>query len=169
MYVLHAIRRAKENTGLPHKSIRLPSTDIAKDIETIKSKISREEGTWRIYRSVNKRDVFKTYKWMQHKMLDDTDMFHADRLDRLWTKGLMQPENKAERLYLVDVDSKDAVEVDSVVITLNILGVKIDEIIETPNGFHIVANPFDVRDLDDCKYTEVKKDALLFIERVEND
>ena len=39
-------------------------------------------------------------------------------------------------------------------------------VIETPNGYHVVVDRFDVRLLEGIDYVEVKKNALVFIDYV---
>jgi len=169
MYVLHAIRRTKENTNLTHRTMRIPTHNIERDLPLLRAMIKREEGVWRIYRSVNRRDINKTFLWMQHKMLDDvTNKYYADRVDKLWTKGLMQTEHKAERKYLVDIDTDSLFGQTLIIEHLKQKGVAIIQIINTPNGIHMVTYPFDVRFLEQFDDAEVKKDALLFIERIDN-
>jgi hypothetical protein len=72
----------------------------------------------------------------------------------------MQPHNKAERKFLLDIDDKDSIDVVKTI--LEIAKIEILDFIETPNGYHIVTFPFDRRILPKC--VDVKPDALKFKE-----
>jgi hypothetical protein len=127
MFILEGIRRKKDNPDSNKKEIcfrhiSAGTENLEKDIELLKSriKLSGEPGVWRIYRTVNKRDVVKAKRAFVHQLIDidDQGVFEKDEqgndfVSTLWKTVLCQPENKAERNFLVDVDSKDRALIDS--------------------------------------------------------
>ena len=171
-YMLVALRRVSksknENVGLTQKVIRQlikPSDDYHLEVEKLVNDISNEDGYWRIYRSVNKRDLNKAFKALQIEMINrGTEI--ADRIDGVWKSIIMKPENKAERLFLVDIDTKNEKILMDIISSLNPIG--IIENNETPNGYHIITKPFKPQLLQNFKDVEVKKDALFFIKDIDN-
>lgn len=175
LYMLEAIRRPKDpgNEGLPNLCFRQIMREFETDREVLRARVAKEPGTWRLYRSVNRRDFQKAYQALYQGMLfkmlrPETSNFA--KVDSEWKTCLMQPENKAERLYLIDCDTKDDAFLKAVNGYLNERKVDIHEFKLTPNGAHLVVDPLDVREFNskffrvDAAGAEVKKDALLFLE-----
>lgn len=179
LYVYHAIRRKKENPNLKEITLREAAMETDEDeaIMRLKRRLSGIGGQWRIYRSVNARDTQKTKIYLIKKLLD-SDQYN-NNLDTLWRTALMQPENKAERLYLIDLDTKD-VEIVGIILSSGIVDVL--NCVETPNGMHFVIkpaseerlcdyindvlsddNPIKLEEMGVENYLSVKKDALLYI------
>ena len=166
-YVYQAVRRKKENlTSSDSKQyweIACEGYNEAALIETLKRRVAHKAGVWRIYKSVNKRDEVKS-KLMLLEILQRSLVYEDKRrVEAMWRTVLMQPENKAERLFLLDVDHKDV----NISRLLERVQRPLERMVTTPNGFHVVVKPFDVRLVDDIENVEVKKDAFLFIEKFE--
>ena len=168
IYVYQAIRRTKENsTTSGPRVIREP--DVHEDtVGVLKKAIQGYPGTWRIYRSVNLRDVRKAEIELAKTLIDRAYAPQDGQKNvlSLWKTILMQPRNKAERLYLVDIDTTDdekALEIVDIVVELAGHG----ETVQTPNGWHFLCKPFDVRVLEQFDCASVHKDGLLFVERIE--
>lgn len=86
--------------------------------------------------------------------------------ESLWKDILMQPRNKAERLFLLDVDTKD----DNILERLNNYLLVSDLFFEarpTPNGMHYVTEPFNPVVLEEFEDVSLKKDGLLYVESLE--
>jgi hypothetical protein len=174
-YILSALRRKKENPNLQELCFRQIVKDMEIDLNILKARISKEQGIWRIYRSVNRRDLNKAFKHFQHKLIDGIDPWG---LESEWKSSLCQTENKAEKKFLIDIDNNpDQYEIDSIknYIVKN-KGIILEEN-RTPNGYHIITIPFDSRDiygesehrrLNSFTNLEIKKDALFFLEIVDN-
>jgi hypothetical protein len=170
-YVVIALKRVSkskdENTGMEKESRRL----IVKNGLTVDEVVARaktmcdSKGVWRIYRSVNKRNFDKAFKKLQVEMIMNPEF--ADHVDSKWKSILMGSDCKAERKFLVDIDTKDFNVHNQVISVLNELNIELFDHRETVNGFHIVCDPFDPRKLSEFKDVEVKKDALLFLESFE--
>ena len=182
IHVYCAIKRKKENTPehLSNGPIVMRESDIHEDtISLLKESTKKYPGVWRIYKSVNKRDVKKSELELVKTLIDKhtTSINNIKPVPRLWKTILMQPRNKAERKYLIDIDNVDIIDSVKEILTDYITNhnnsdqnkqlMNSFDTIKTPNGYHIIIEPFDVRILDhfsekDCS---INKDGLLFIER----
>ena len=129
VYMFEALRRTKDNPGLPHRCIRYVHPTTFAPVQILKNLVGNQEGVWRIYRSVNERDINKAKKWLLHKLIDTHEMDH--KIDSLWYTVLMQPENRKGRSFLVDVDTKDVGKVKEVTGLLSLMGIL--ETAVTPN------------------------------------
>ena len=178
-----AIKRKKENPDMKsHKEelcFRQVVYDEEEDLDILKFRISKFPGVWRIYKTVNARSVEKAKKVMFKWLIDG--LYQHYRFDTLWKKALLQRECRAEKKALVDVDTNNVEKIDSVIFTIlrwfrnkDNYPYKISDlmdVIETPNGFHIICKPFDKRILNDFDYACVDYDRFVFIEKlkIEND
>jgi hypothetical protein len=170
-YIYSAIRRNKDNEGMSGKEkvVRKLIKNIDTDIEILK-KITESmgSGTWRIYRTVNKRDFIKAHKELIHYLIDNPDKTH---IESIWKTILSQPRNKAEKLFLIDIDDGNNESWNSVKHELIARNVGIIDYNVTPNGFHFITHGFDVRGFIESFDFDVtiKKDALFFVESYIND
>lgn len=171
-YMVIALRRISasknENVGLEKACIR----KIVKSNETIditvnhlKKIIADEKGVWRIYRTVNKRDFDKARKILMKDLIDRPEDLDY-KIDSHWKSILMKSKCKAERKFLVDIDTKSTEVLENV---LEALKMTMSDVIDTPNGYHIVSDCFDTRILKDFEDVEVKPDDLVFMEMFENE
>lgn len=182
IHVYCAIKRKKENT--PEYLINGPTvireSDIHEDtVSLLKESTKKYPGVWRIYRSVNKRDVKKSELELVKTLIDKHTTRQGDfkPVPRLWKTILMQPRNRAERKFLIDIDNIAIIDTVKEILTNYINDynnngknkqlMTLFDTIKTPNGYHIISEPFDERILsnfskDDCS---INKDGLLFIER----
>jgi len=157
-----AIRRKKENRELKEICFRQLVRDEIQDLEILKTRIKFYPGAWRIYKTINKRDLTIGLKQVMKKLIDNPDKY-KHRIDSLWKTELMKPACKAERNMLVDID-------------LNLTKNQIKEfaedmskekrIIKTPNGWHIVIPKTDTRPFENLQGTEIKRDGYVFVEKV---
>lgn len=172
MYVYQAIRRRKENKTIegPRVIRQVDYHDDHRWVEhRLKKAIQDYPGIWRIYKSVNRRDYNKARLELAHTLINQLvkPEGNSDKNpESLWKDILMKPSNKAERLFLVDVDSTDYDEKKAVQDVLRL--VKFHQVTPTPNGQHIITDPFDPRSIEKLfPYAEVKKDALVYVDTVE--
>ena len=166
VHLLIAMRRKKENRELKELCFREVIRDDVNALATLRAKVKGFPGTWRIYRTVNKRCVKKAQLLLQKKLLDHP-VSYSYRIDSLWKTCLLNPTCKAERNVLLDIDKKDiSLEEVSKIVVDNELDVA--EYSRTPNGYHIVAHKPSVRDLwGDKRISDTHRDGLMFVEVVE--
>lgn len=169
VYVYEAIRRAKDNAeGDPYKNGCFREVcwngDEEETICRLIEKTSRKPGVWRVYRTVNRRDVRKTQIELIKTLVDMVagDNTTTKSPESLWKTLLCQPRNKAERRWLLDCDVDNPLPpaISSPLIT-------VQEISKTPNGWAFICAPFDPTKVSLPGFAEIKKDALLFIKRYE--
>lgn len=164
VYIFHAIRRNKDNTPENHghmKSREICLGDESRTIARLKANTTAP-GIWRIYRSVNRRNVKKAelelLQTLASRLAFPTSVSDAP-VTSLWKTILMQPHNKAERKFLIDVDDENALP-----LVRNIASLEIESIVKTPNGYHIVCLPFDPRLIENIPNVSIQKDGLLLID-----
>ena len=164
-----AIRRTKENreSGLKEVCFRHVIRDDEKDLQFIKQRISGIPGVWRIYKTVNARNFEEARKVLITKLVQDPENWMY-RVDSLWKTCLLQPQCKAERKFLIDIDIKDLDVESKVVDIFHENHVHIVHTIGTPNGVHLVVEKFDTRLIEGIKDVEFKRDGYVFVERIEN-
>lgn len=171
MYVYEAIKRTKENSNIEGpriiREVLYAHQTEEQVITKLKKAITEFPGVWRIYRTVNKRNYDKARLELAHTLFDqliNPEGTSNKNPESLWKDILLQPRNKSERLFLLDIDTKD----NSVLLKLLtnpqlIVRYKV----ETPNGYHLICEPFNPELIQNIEQVEVKKDALVYIETVE--
>jgi len=167
LYVYQAVRRTKENDNIVGPRIIREVSSYTNPINILKKATADYPGIWRIYRSVNARNVNKAEVELVKTLVDrinDPSSASNKPIPSLWKTILMQPRNKAERLYLIDIDTVNS-EVPAAINRL--LDGKVHMSTNTPNGYHLIAEPFDIRLVESIEDVSVLKDGLLFIEKYE--
>lgn len=116
---------------------------------------------FRVYESVNARDMDKATLELQRTLLG----YSGNKgVDRLWLSILQKPLCRAERKFLIDVDHEDDKEYEAVYDTLIYNNVSVLDVYSTKNGHHIITKPFSPALLSDySSYAEVKKDSLRLV------
>lgn len=118
----------------------------------------------RLYISVNSRDAKKIQRDLFIELYDKQLDFVS--FQRKLVSIANKDENKASRNYLLDYDKdsteeemlKDLEEIKEHIKHGNILEILVYK--KTPNGWHIITNPFDIRAINK-DYITVKKDGML--------
>lgn len=122
----------------------------------------------RIYSSVNERNINKAIRLFKKRQLDndyaytdEQENFYCDIGNRFFS-CLQNPEARDSRNFLIDLDSQRIQHYIDVCSQLDDL-TSVLYVKETPNGFHIVTEPFDSSKFHHPKATFLK-DGMLFIE-----
>jgi len=161
MYV--AIKRKKDNINAKNKlCIRQIIKDYDKDRKIIISKMKiLEHGHWRLYRTVNARNVEKAYREFIHYLIDNGPIIN---IDSKWKSILLKNHNKAESKFLIDVDKPGKSIERNMSKYLQERNIQIYEHTTTLNGLHFIVAPFDTRAFEENFEfpVEIKKDALFF-------
>jgi hypothetical protein len=172
IYMYEAIRRPKENSNMDGlrcvRAVKYDNTTEDEVIAQLKLKIASTAGRWRIYRLVNARDPVKA-KLELIETLTKQLVYPLSVSDKnpeaLWRDILMQPRNKVERLFLIDVNTLDYGCVSQILADARIT---VQYVTHTPNGYHIVAEPFDPRFIEPLsEFASIKKDALVYITTID--
>lgn len=117
----------------------------------------------RIYSSVNQRDFSKAIHMFHSKMVDvihsnmDQKFFFLE-MDNMFVSSLGSPQCRMESNFLFDIDHDDKYDVQEV---LKILENHVEKAIlrETPNGHHIITQPFNYK----LTPLEPKTDAMILL------
>lgn len=176
VYVLMALARSSENeevTATNQPCIRKIVEDeeeFEEKIEQLERAVSESDTKYRLYMTVNARSVTDAF----FQLRDEYDMYLAQilkgnndikrqlkRVDHNWKSVLMTPPTRAEKFFLVDLDDPseevkealmDALEEETELLLYN----------ESPNGHHIVCEPFNYTEFEfDADY-EIKTDDMIF-------
>lgn len=185
-YILSVMARPKENNAITYNNIPM-FREIITNKSNLKNKYNQlksmannytvqentmdEDLTFRLYITANARDIDTAFYIYQKELLEmrrhaqnghDASKEKMKRLDKEWKSILQKDTTKDDSKFIIDIDAKDAFKE-----VYNILEDKTDIIkcISTPNGYHIITEPFEYpkhKSLDE-EYIEVKTDGLLFI------
>lgn len=137
-----AIQRKKD--GHSSKKVhRRIIYDEEKDFQIIKASCDIEGGLWRIYHTVNARDMVKALANFRHILLDATKTSVAS----MWRKELLQQYNRAERKFMIDLD--DLTKKEQILDFLETEGKQVLEEHKSPNGLHLICEPFNRKNFSD--------------------
>ena len=167
IHMFIAIRRTKDNTeNCNAKKIhRRLIYNEEYDLEIIKRQCEAEGDIWRIYHTVNARDIQKALnrkddkKNFRHIMVDT---LRTD-IESLWRKELLQRYNRGEKKYMLDIDAKDTKILDE---CKQLVGDNFLNLYPSPNGYHMVIKPTDVRLFEDVADVTVLKDGYYHVTTV---
>ncbi len=166
VHLFVALRRRKDNDELQAICLREIIYDYEVDLNNLKNRLDGRGGTWRIHKTINKRNVAKAMKVLQHAMIDNPE-YVASHMASVWKTSLMHKTAKESRNILLDVDSREANEKVRRILIAN----DIDTVAEarTPNGYHYVLSNPDTRLFADIPDVDIKRDAYIFLEVYEAD
>lgn len=132
-----------------------------------KQKADHPEEAYRIYSSVNPRNIEKAIREFKFAQLEadyyDSESrngFYFDVKNR-WISALMKPSSRIGTLFLIDID--EASSVSAAIEACHFHGIKIIYSYETKNGSHLVTEPFNPN-IWDKAHGEIKKDALILLD-----
>ena len=184
VWILKGISRNKDNDEDMDKFISRMIISKPKDIEECYKKIKQMGNklgtTYRMYVSLNSRDVVKGLFSFQKKLLDisydvtrdlDSGLQMAKQIGSKWKTELEQMNCRGTKRFLIDID-EDSIELkDRVVAELHLM-VKAGKttvwtIRRTVSGYAVVMDACDIRGLlNTFKDNDVtiQKDSMLFIE-----
>jgi len=131
------------------------------------------EYMWRIYETVNWRDLRKTWYMWNQKMLDwqrsdpTGKMEWLDKVHAKWISIMMTPEcrYKVDALFLIDKDDKK--QIPKLELFMAGWGINIKEKYETPGGWHYLVDPFNKGEINFKGFNaEIHADGLRLVEVV---
>jgi len=166
VHLFLALRRNKDNRDIEdhqelcfHQVVR----DYDKDLAILKTRIASFPGTWRIHKTVNKRNIHRARIWMMKRLID-TDGSYDYRIDTLWKKALMN--NPIKEKFLIDIDTTNEDVLNNITDKLVVNDIEFYSVTNTPNGYHIVCDHFDTRLIADIENVSFKRDGYVFVEKV---
>lgn len=184
IYMIFAIARSKNNNGITSKQqvvIREPVRSLESfpyKVAKLKSAARLRDLNFYIYVSVNARSTLKGYINFKNKLNEyasqamfgkDDYKYQLSRLNNVWYSSLMQPNARATKYFLIDVDTKEMSTVAEVIgkveqYKTNNYNVEVKHVTPSRNGFHIVTDAFDPRILEGIPDVSIQKDGLLYLD-----
>lgn len=165
MHIYSAIRRTKENPTIDGPTtIRrclYPHMTEFQVIDMLKDATRSYPGVWRIYRTVNTRNVKKAEKELADVLINRliSPKGQSDKnVESLWRTILSKSHNKSSKIWLIDLDVTSHDELRVVEAELKKY---IREIYLTPNGYHLICNPFNPQEFEHLNL-DIKRDGLVF-------
>ncbi len=167
VHLFLALQRPSKH-GIGHKACirHIIKGDETEELKIFSAKISTIGGEWRIHRTVNARDVNKAYKVFMKTMIDFPE--RASCIESVWKTSLLQVECRAEKKFMLDVDTKSVKHLIELSEILDKAKENILDIHESPNGFHYILNPFDTRELCKLQYVRLLRDGFFFIKTIKD-
>lgn len=186
VYILSAMARPKENETISHGSIPM-FREIITDEDGLRRKYARlkamaehytpDEGgslIFRFYITANARDTEKSFYLYQkdlieysHKLATGHEQTREKikRLDKEWESKLQTDGNKEDNYFIIDIDTDDFSLYEETAEALE-AETTIHTAIKSPNGFHIITDPFNYPDFEpftENEDIEIKTDGLMFL------
>ncbi len=177
VYVLLAIARAKEKKEYNNNSEPV-IREVVEEREDLESKIrqldhaaSRFGSDFRLYISANPRNTIKAFFMLKRRMDDWMEMsFNGNkdvekkfgRIDSEYKSVLQKDRCKDETNFIFDLDNVSSKECEKFRQYLNSF-TEVKLVNPTPNGFHIVTEPFNYNKIDSNIDYELKTDGMIFL------
>lgn len=137
--------------------IRQVIKDEELDLKILEAKLRVFGGEWRIYKTVNARNVEFARKYLIKELIDYPD--NASFADSIFRTGLLQRGAKVTKFFMLDVDTQDEEKVTIVEKMCLIAGTKVLRRIKSPNGWHYITEPFDTREITQLEYVTLLRDG----------
>jgi hypothetical protein len=128
-----------------------------------------DSSAYRVYASVNSRNLEKAiHHFKIEQIITDTydhelrTRFYVDIWNRFFGV-VMEPKCSAEKNFLWDIDTEEGDDLEE----FNAILTEHTSILhqyQTPNGWHIITEPFNYNVLPKHIASKMKKDALMWIE-----
>ena len=178
-YVLMAVARKTHNDGLTngtepvYREVIHNADDAAGKYEDIRARCERRPYEWRVYVTANARDPQAAYFNFRDRMngwsqrLVDGDDGVDGKLANVageWVSELHRPQSAATSYFTFDLDNvtENGVEAFTDALPREHVTVR-----ESPNGYHVVTEPFEYPDWDaPIAYDDLDTDGQVHVDRI---
>lgn len=143
--------------------IRQVVKDYELDVKVLEAKLKVFGGEWRIYKTVNARDVEKARIFLLKRLIESPEI--GAYVDSEWRTALLQRECKAEDYFMLDVDTQEEDKILELEKQLDQLQVIAK--IKSPKGWHYITRPFDTREVCKLDYVTLLRDGYHYVKTVE--
>lgn len=181
VWILKGISRNKDNKEGFHRFMRrvilVTPDDIEECYKDIRGMGNRNGTEYRMYISLNSRNVIKGMFEFQKKLLDishgvarglaDMKML-TTKLASVWKTELEQNNCRGTKRFLLDIDSQDKELLDRVHNYLANMGAVVHTFRKTVSGYVIVIDACDMRGFYkefEGQPIDVQKDSMVFVEK----
>lgn len=181
-YLLMGIARRKHNENISNseeiiiRRIITESDDIGRNYREMKALMASHQGlTFRLYMTINPRDLQTAYfnllddmnTWTRKLIEGDDGIKNKfDRISSEWKSAAHSPDASDGSRFQFDLDEISRDELETFISELE----EHTDIIltrETPNGYHIISEPFNHTEFEpSIEYDEMDTDGQLFIEEI---
>jgi len=181
VWILKGVSRSKDNEkGFDRYMRRLVMAnedDIEKCYNDIKSMGNKKDTTYRVYVSLNSRNVIKGMFSFQKKLLDishgvarglDDMKKQTVKLASVWKTVLEQRDCRGTKRILLDVDDNNIDLLDDVVGFFVDRDVNVYVARPTVSGYAVIVDACDLREYYDKfkdEEIDVQKDSMVFVEK----
>ena len=177
VYLLVALARAKENEGTTSnaapavRKVVESEDEIGRTAAELDHTARRFDERFRLYLTANARDALKATFELRRSMDDWLEgRIHGDegvsakfrRVDSEFKSTLQSDACRDETNFVFDVDDATAADRDALVEDLQ-GHTEVALVRETPNGYHVVTDPFDYNELATSVEYELKTDGMVFV------
>jgi len=182
VWILTAMSRNKDQTSPnAHKYmsrfVLTSSTDIDDAMDTAARIANHPETYYRMYISLNARDVVKGFYQFHKKMADigygvamgrDDALAQSKKIGSIWKTELAQTSCRATKRFLLDVDNSDKIKAGHILNYMEDNGFNVRVYRPTVSGVAIVFDACDTRDLlQFCKNNDfdvdLQRDSMVFV------
>lgn len=169
LFLIHRNKEGGETNNTKYRKVitKGPEDFFDKLVALMHEKYANPTIPYRIYSSVNERDLKKAVREFKRMQLDadyngeDFESFYLNIKNKV-VSAFMKPSSRASTFFLFDVDNEEGRDVSG-----EVLHVLPNEYIVksygTKNGWHFVTKPFNYTTLELPKGCELKKDGLLLL------
>lgn len=176
VYLLMAITRQNENEGMTandrevHRTVVREEEELEGQVEKLRQFYSDSPLTFRLYLSINARNVMKAYfefqgamdEWLRMRLNGNEGVKRKfKKLDSEFKSILQTPECKDDRFFLFDIDTEEKEFIDSVRGEIGESQILLEQ--ETPNGHHIITAPNEYSVHMNQPTVELKRDGMVFL------
>lgn len=175
VYLLLALARSKENDEVDGPSrirtVVREADDLDPAVRELDHAVSRFDATYRLYLTANARNTQRALfalrrsmdDWLEARLNGSTDVLRKfGRIDSEFESTLQSDASRDETNFVFDLDDVTADEADQLESELRErTTVRLRR--ETPNGVHLVTEPFDYNTLETDVEFELKTDGLVFV------
>ncbi|QLH78612.1 hypothetical protein HZS55_15525 [Halosimplex rubrum] len=177
VYLLVALARAKENEGTTSntapaiRKVVEDESDLDRKAAELDHAASRFDERFRLYLTANARDALKATFELRRSMDDWLEgRIHGDegvrakfkRVDGEFVSTLQSDACRDETNFVFDLDDATAADRDALVDDLRD-HTEVALTRETPNGYHVVTDPFNYNKLATGVEYELKTDGMVFV------
>lgn len=180
VYILLAIARSKENEQ--HSSNTEPTIrevvkeekELERKVQQLDHAVTRFESRFRLYISANARNAVKASFKLREEMDEWLEMRLGGnegvrkkfkKIDSEFKSVLQKNECRDGTNFIFDLDEKDRESFEQLKEDIG-EHTELKLTRETPNGFHIVTEPFNFNELETGIEHELKKDGMIFLDYI---
>lgn len=169
--ILMLLLRAKEGGkgNVDRHAIKVITSNPKEYDAAMKALTEQWEPNYRIYATVDKRDVKKAMRRFKELILENDytpnpEEFFLDMENR-WISALQQPTSRAESHFLIDFDSQEdaARGIEELAKFETEKGNEFVHGYQTKNGWHIITKPFNYTKLPEWMHPLIHKNGMMLL------